>query len=107
MSFPNALGPFDYELVIASQSTQTLGPVGKKGNVLMRVVIIPTTVTAGAVSLKDGSGDAFAIYDGGAVTPLLELKPITVELGIRSVLGAWQITTGGNVRVLAVGYFAS
>lgn len=97
-------GRTDYELVIAGQTTQTIGPVGKTGNILQRVVIIPTSTSPGAVALKDGSGDAFQIFDGGA-SSLTELKPIVVELGMRSALGAWQITTGSNVRALAVGRF--
>lgn len=95
----------DYELVIAGQTTQTIGPVGKKGDVLQRVIIIPTTTSPGAVAIKDGAGTAFNIFDGGA-TSLSNLAPITVELGVRSSDGAWQITTGTNVRALAVGRFS-
>jgi len=94
----------DYELVIASQTTQVIGPTGKLGDVIQRVVIIPTSTSPGAVALKDGSGTAFNIFDGGA-TSLSNLAPVTVELGLRSMVGAWQITTGANVRALAIGRF--
>ncbi len=104
MSFPNALAPSDYELVIASATTQTLGPVGAKGDIIARLVIIPTSTSPGSVSLKDGAATAFQIFDGGATT-LTELKPIVVELGLRSMSGAWQVTTTTNVRVLAIGRF--
>ena len=95
----------DYELVIAGQTTQTIGAVGAKGNILQRVIIIPTSVSPGVVAIKDGAATAFNIFDGGA-NSLLELKPIVVELGAKSVSGAWQITTGANVRALAIGRFA-
>ncbi len=94
----------DYELVIASQTTQAIGPVGRLGDVIQRVVIIPTSTSPGAVALKDGAGTAFNIFDGGA-SSLTELKPTVVELGLRSMVGAWQVTTGANVRALVIGRF--
>ena len=97
----------DYELVAASQTTQTIGAVGAIGNVLLRVIIVPTTVAAGAVAIKDGADTAIQIYDGGAVTALADLKPMVVELGMASNAGVWQITTGANVRAIAVGRFPS
>ena len=94
----------DYELVIASQTTQVIGPTGVLGDVIEKVVIIPTTTSTGAVALKDGSGTAFNIFDGGA-TSVSNLAPITVLLGARSMVGAWQVTTGANVRALVIGRF--
>jgi hypothetical protein len=96
----------DYELVAAGQSTQVLGGgAGKQGDILQYVVIIPTTTAAGAVSIKDGGDTAIAIFDGGGTTALTTLTPIVVHLGARSKTGAWQITTGTNVRALCVGRF--
>ena len=97
----------DYEYVAASATTQTIGEVGAIGNVLQRVIIIPTTVAAGVVSIKDGSDTAINIYDGGAVTALAGLQPIVVELGLASHTGVWAVTTGANVRAIAVGRFTS
>lgn len=97
-------GRTTYEIVAASQTTQTIGDVGFKGNVLQRVIIIPTSTTPGVVSIKDGANTAIQIFDGG-VNSVLDLKPIVVELGIKSTSGAWQITTGASVRALAVGEF--
>lgn len=95
----------DYEHVAAGQTTQVMGPTGKVGDVLERVIIIPTAAAAGLVAIKDGSDTAIQIFDGGGTTALADLKPIVVELGITSRSGAWQITTGSNVRAIGVGRF--
>lgn len=94
----------DYELVLASQTTQVIGPTGVLGDVIEKVVIIPTTTSPGAVALKDGAGSAFNIFDGGA-SSVSNLAPVTVLLGARSMAGAWQVTTGANVRALVIGRF--
>lgn len=92
----------DYELVAAGQTTQVIGPVGAKGDILDRVIIIPETTGAGTVSIKDGSNTAINIFVAGT---LPSLAPMTVVIGSRSTSGAWQITTGTNVHVIAVGKF--
>lgn len=96
----------DYEHVAAGQTAQVMGPVGKVGDVLERVIIIPTAAAAGAVAIKDGSDTALQIFDGGGTTALTTLAPIVVDLGITSRVGAWQITTGSNVRAIGVGRFS-
>lgn len=92
----------DYEYVAASQSGQKLGPVGGAGDVIDRLVIIPDTVAAGTVWLHDGGGLSQKVFVSGT---LADLKPIVVDLGMRSVSGDWSVTTGANVHVLAVGRF--
>lgn len=105
--------PTDYEFVAASQTNQVLGPrslTTKKGDVIVRILIIPLTNSPGAVSVKDGSGAAMQIYAGGVggVTANLELRPIPIDFGkegMRSAIGSWQVTTGANVTALAIGRF--
>lgn len=92
----------DYELVAASQTTQTLGPVGGQGDVLERCVIIPETTGAGTVAIKDGTNTAINIFVAGTLS---DLKPHIVHIGARSMQGAWQVTTGANVHVVCVGRF--
>lgn len=92
----------DYELVAAGQTTQALGPTGGVGDILEKVIIIPETTAAGTVSIKDGSDTAINVFVTGT---LEDLKPLVVHLGARSRVGAWQITTGTNVHVIAVGRF--
>jgi len=95
----------EYETVAASQTDQALGATGATGDYLAGVLIVPATVAAGAVSIKDGAGSAISLYPGGATTPLLTLHPFFVPLGIKSTGGAWKVTTGTNVSAIAVGNF--
>lgn len=92
-----------YELIAAGQSTQALGATGAKGDVLERLIIVPETTGAGTVSIKDGSDTAINVLVSGTLS---NLSPIVVQLGIKSVTGKWQVTTGTNVHVIAVGVFS-
>lgn len=92
-----------YETVAASQTAQVLGTSGGVGDVLQRLIIIPATTSPGNVLLLDNA-TSITLFAGGA-TSVTELKPIVVELGMVSVSGAWKITTGANVSVIAVGSF--
>ncbi len=93
----------DYELVAKSQTTQALGPTGAKGDVLERLIIVPETLGAGTVAIKDGSGTAINVFVAGT---LADLSTIVIHVGARSTDGAWQVTTGDNVHVIAVGRFS-
>lgn len=101
---PVALGT-DYETVAASQTTQVMGATGAIGDMLSGVQIIPTAPSPGAVTVKDGSGGAITIFAGG-VTSVQNLQPFYVSLGIKSVNGAWMITTGANVTAIGIGNFS-
>lgn len=94
----------DYEKVAASASDQALGATGATGDYLDKLIIIPATVNAGAVSIKDGGGSAITIFPGGTAS-LTELRPMTVSVEAVSTGGAWKVTTGADVSVLAVGKF--
>jgi hypothetical protein len=93
-----------YETVAASQTDQALGATGATGDFLLGVLIIPATVSPGAVSIKDGSGSAITIFTGGT-TSVSNLVPFFVTLGIKSTGGAWKVTTGANVSAIGVGKF--
>lgn len=92
----------DYETVAASQTDQALGATGAAGDFLEGLLIVPATTGAGNVSIKDGSGSAISVFATGT---LADLTPIWLPLHIRSASGAWKVTTGANVSVLAVGSF--
>jgi hypothetical protein len=94
----------DYETVAASQSDQALGPNGAIGDILERLVIVPATTGAGVVQIKDGDGSAITVFTGGGT--LSDLKTHVIEIKARSRAGAWKVTTGANVSVLAVGAFS-
>lgn len=95
-----------YETVAAGQSDQALGPTGAKGDYLAGMLIVPATAAAGAVSIKDGGGSAISVFAGGAVTALPTLAPIWVPILAQSQTGAWSVTTGTNVSVIAIGSFS-
>ena len=94
MSVPN------YETVAASQTGQVLGLVGAAGDFIQRLIIRPATTTPGLVTILDGA-TSIPIMISGTTT----IAPIVVELNMYSVSGAWSVTTGANVSVIAVGVF--
>lgn len=94
-----------YETVAAGQTDQVLGATGGAGDELHRLTIIPAAADCGAVSIKDGAGSAISLFAGGGTTNLADLRPFTVEVGMRSRGGGWKVTTGANVSVIAVGEF--
>lgn len=92
----------EYETVAASQTAQVLGATGALGDKIKRLIIVPATVAPGQVLLLDNA-TSMTIYVGGTVSAALE--PIIVTLDMISVSGAWKVTTGANVSVIAVGNF--
>ena len=93
----------NYETVAASQTDQALGATGAVGDVIDRIVIVPATTAPGAVSIKDGGGSAIPVYTGGTVGA--DLTPIIIPLESESKAGAWSVTTGANLSVIATGRF--
>lgn len=94
----------EWETVAASSTDQVLGPTGAIGDYLASLLIVPATTSPGAVSIKDGSGTAIPVFTGGA-SSVSNLVPFPAPLGIKSVAGAWKVTTGANVFVIASGNF--
>lgn len=80
------------------------GGGGAVGDYLAGVLIVPATTSPGAVSFQDGSGSAITIFTGGA-TSVADLKPFFVPIGAFSTSGAWKITTGAAVSIVARGRF--
>lgn len=99
-----ALVGTDYETVAASQTDQALGATGAVGDLLESLLVIPATTSPGAISIKDGAGSAITVFTGGADS-VSTLHPFAIPLGIRSAAGAWSVTTGANVSVIASGSF--
>lgn len=94
----------EYEPVAASAPAQALGATGALGDDLDHIVVIPASLSPGAVSIKDGTDTAITVFTGGA-NSVLTLIPFAIPLSLKSRTGAWQITTGTNVSVLASGNF--
>lgn len=91
----------DYETVAASQTDQAIGASGAKGDLLERLVVSVATAATSAVSIKDGGGSAISIVP--ANTPV---GVYSVNIGAKSFVGAWSVTTGAGVSVVAVGRFS-
>jgi len=98
-------GGLAYETVAAGQTDQVLGGSGAAGDLLAGLLIVPATDAPGAVSIKDGTGSAITLFVGGGTYPLPSVIPFFVPLGILSSAGAWKVTTGADVSVVAVGSF--
>ncbi len=99
-------GPYDYETVAASQTDQVLGNTGAVGDFIHELWAIPASTSPGAVSIKDGGGSAITVFAGGA-SSIADLKPfkLAAPSNTRSTTGAWSVTTGANISVIATGIF--
>jgi hypothetical protein len=94
----------EYEAIAASQTDQAMGATGGAGDYLDRIKVIPATTSPGVVQIKDGAGSAITVFAGGA-SSVADLQPFDIFIGLKSVSGAWKITTGANVSALAMGNF--
>ena len=80
---------YQYEHVAASSSAQVLGPTGAVGDYLHRLIctgILTHTV------LPANPGGGIGVYN--------------IEINAVSANGAWKVTTGAGVEVMAVGIFS-
>jgi hypothetical protein len=94
----------DYETVAASQTDQAMGATGATGDYLEGLLITPANTSPGAVSIKDGAGSSIPIFAGGA-TSVAVLDAMYVPIKMASAAGAWKVTTGASVSVIATGKF--
>lgn len=97
-------GGREYETVAASATDQPLGATGAVGDDLDGLLIVPATTSPGQVSIKDGGGSAIIIFTGGA-SSVSNLVPFFVPLNLRSLAGAWSVTTGASVAAIGTGNF--
>lgn len=105
MSGVNSPYRYQYEHVAASQSLQVLGGTGAAGDYVHRLVCTVSTAATALVQIKDGAT--------GLLHTVLPNSPgggignYNIELNIVSRVGAWQVTTGAGVEVVAVGVFSA
>jgi hypothetical protein len=93
----------EYETVAASQTAQVLGATGATGDYLAGLLIIPATTSPDAVSILDNA-TSITVFAGGA-SSVSDLKPFFLPLRMKSVSGAWKVTTGANVSCIGIGNF--
>lgn len=106
MSDSTPLYKDSYETVIASQTDQALGPSGDTGDRLFSLVCVVTTAATSQVQIKDGGGSAIEVLPNNVGEGIGTYTINFGSLGIRSTAGAWQVTTGAGVAVVAVGAFS-
>lgn len=102
-----ALGIIDadyyYETVAAGQTNQVLGGTGAIGDYLGSLICVVSTAATAQVQIKDGADTAITVFPnspgGGVGTYVL-------KIGLKSRAGAWQVTTGAGVAVIAKGSFS-
>ena len=98
---------YQYEHVAASQSAQVLGGTGAVGDYLHRIVCTVTTAATDNVVIVDGSGAGILTHTIVPASPGSGINVYNVELNAISANGAWKITTGAGVEVMAVGIFSA
>jgi hypothetical protein len=94
----------EYETVAASQTAQALGAAGALGDYIAGVLVIPASTSPGNVLLLDNI-TSITIFAGGA-SSVTTLHPFYIPLGLKSVSGAWKLTTGASVSCIAMGAFS-
>ena len=94
---------YQYEHVAASQTAQVLGGTGATGDYLHRLICTVSTSATGSVSIVDGS-TSHVILPASAGTGV---NIYNIEVNAISRNGAWKVTTGAGVEVLAIGIFSA
>lgn len=94
---------YQYEHVAASQTNQILGGTGATGDYLHRMIITVSTAATAAVSILDGGNSHLILPNspGGGIGVYV------INIECASASGAWGITTGAGVEVIAVGIFSA
>jgi hypothetical protein len=92
-----------YETVAASQTDQVLGPNGGAGDWLEGLLCVVATAASSTVDIQDGAGTAINVLPAAVGAGI---GSYYVPINAASVAGAWSVTTGAGVSVLATGRFA-
>lgn len=95
------VGGTDYETVGASATDQVLGGAGALNDLIARLVVTVNTSATSTLSIKDGAGASIPLVAANA-----PIGTFDIEIGARSKAGAWSVTTGAGVTVVAVGQFS-
>jgi phospholipid N-methyltransferase len=100
--------PYRYfkEHVAAGQTAQVLGPTGAKGDYLHRLICTVTTAASGNVVIVDGSGTGILTHTVLPASAGTGVNVYNIEVNAVSADGAWKVTTGAGVEVMAVGIFS-
>lgn len=91
-----------YVTVAVSQTAAILGPTGAAGDRIFKLIVSVTAAATSTMALLD---NATSIPILAATTALGVYTLDFGEKGIVSTSGAWKVTTGAGVSVIAVGEF--
>ena len=92
---------WEYEDVAASQTDQVIGGTGAVGDLVSGVYCAMSAASVGTVSIKDGAGTAFVLFQAQSVATALQTQPLNWV----STSGAWKLTTGTNTTCRVSGRF--
>ena len=98
---------YQYEHIAVGQTAQVLGTTGAVGDYIHRLVCTVTTAATGNVVIVDGTGTGILTHTVLPANPGGGIGVYNVELNAISANGAWKITTGAGVEVMAVGIFSA
>jgi hypothetical protein len=96
-----------YEHVAASSTAQVLGTTGAVGDYLHRIICTVSTAATAAVQIVDGTGAGILTHTVLPNSPGGGIGVYNIEINAVSANGAWKITTGAGVEVMAVGIFSA
>jgi hypothetical protein len=96
-----------YEHVAASSTAQVLGTTGAVGDYLHRIICTVSTAATAAVQVVDGTGAGILTHTVLPNSPGGGIGVYNIEINAVSANGAWKITTGAGVEVMAVGIFSA
>ena len=101
--------PFRYqsEHVAVSQTAQVLGGTGAIGDYIHRLICTVTTAATGNVVLVDGTGVGILTHTVLPASCGTGINVYNIEMNVASTTGAWKVTTGAGVEVMAVGIFSA
>lgn len=98
------IDPPNRQVVAPSATNTTLAQsgLGAIGDSISHLVCVVATAATAQVQVKDGSGTAFTVLPN---SPGGGIGTYTIPSLGPSLLGAWQISTGAGVTVIARGRF--
>lgn len=86
-------------------ATTNLGADPDAGDQLVGLLVVPATLSPGAITINDGSTD-ITVFTGGADS-VATLVPFFIPWNSKAVNAGWSVTTGANVSAVAFGRFSS
>jgi len=96
---------YQYEHIAASSSAQVLGGTGAIGDYIHRLVCTVSTALTSTVQIIDGTGAGILTHTVLPAAVGGGIGVYNIELNAVSANGAWKITTGAGVEVMAIGIF--